>query len=107
MKKLLESWRRFVKEGSEPMPPMRGMMDPEDPGVMKDIERKKNQSFRDEIEETHADEISALAMYMEDGITNREEAIDILMSDPRFQHNSYSSEEMDEIWRQAELEAGL
>ena len=101
MKKLFENWRRFIKEGDDPMPSMRGIMDPEDPSVMKDIERKKNQSFRDEIEETHADEISALAMYMQDGITQREEAINVLMSDPQFQYESYNNEELDMIWELA------
>jgi len=97
-----EREKKNEAESDEPMPPMRGMMDPEDPSVMGDIERKKNQSFEDEVGELYADEVSALAMYMEDGITQRDEAIDILMHEPEFQDNSYSTQEMDEIWVQAQ-----
>tara|TARA_B100000131_G_C17922199_1_gene534823 strand:- start:2 stop:307 length:306 start_codon:yes stop_codon:yes gene_type:complete len=90
MKGLFESWRKYIKEGRETdghqMPSPRGLLGPE------------AVSFRDEVWEKYSDEVFELAQYMEQGISNKSEAIGVLMNNPEFRLRSYSSKEIDMMW---------
>ena len=79
---------------NEVRPRMSGIMDPEDPSVMADIERRNNMDVEEEVRELYAQEISDLAMIMyNSGEMPQEEALAALAEDPRIDVDGMLPEE--------------
>ena len=69
--------RRIIKES---MPRMSGMMDPEDPSVMADIEARKSMTDEDVWMEDHRDNIDFAVMLIDEEGYEIEQVEDILYS---------------------------
>ena len=87
-------------------PRMSGAMDPEDPSVMADIERRNNQGLEEEVRELYAQEISNLAMIMYSaGEMSQEDALAALAEDPRVDVEGMLPEEAALVYSLAQEEA--
>ena len=104
LKKIIKEELKNVLEG----PRISGVMNPEDPSVMVDIERRRNQGDEERVAETFADAISALAGlidWMALDEPDREATFEILSGDPRYPMTNVSTEEVDIMWALAQQEA--
>jgi len=63
MKITTQQLKQIIRETiEESLPRMSGMMNPEPPEVMADLERRKNMGLEEKVREMYADEISDIAM---------------------------------------------
>ena len=101
LKQIIKEELEMILEGSN----MSGVLNPEDPSVMADIERKKNQGFEEEVREIYAQEISDLAMILyNSGEMSQEEALAALAEDPRVDVEGMLPEEAALIYSLAQEE---
>jgi len=107
MKITRKQLRRIIRESLNETPRMSGIMSPEDPSVMADIERRRNQGDEERVAEIYGQEISDLAMLIHyyEGDLSDEEILVALAEDPRFDIDSIEPDEMAIIWDLAVLDA--
>jgi len=96
--------KQIIRETiEESLPRMSGMMNPEDPEVMADLERKKTWNDEERVKEQYAQEISNIAMDIHHTGSSFEEALRYLVDDGQI--SDPSPEEIEIMKKEAERQA--
>jgi len=104
MKITTQQLKQIIRETiEESLPRMSGMMNPEPPEVMADLERRKNMGLGEKVIEMYANEIANIAMDIHHTGSSFEEALQYLVDDGQI--SDPSPEEIEIMKIEAERQA--